>query len=148
MHRAVILCVWPHLLLCTCVHIFSKAWSWYPATASQVMGPLSSSPSPRTVLFSTVRKPWTDVIPCSYEMQHTLKDLVPLKAFLLAGTTVTIVEEKVGGRDSPFPVSRSSVMGPRSLVGKVPASPRLACVHSWPPRCPLDSLLACGAASC
>ncbi|XP_049475356.1 leucine-rich repeat-containing protein 43 [Panthera uncia] len=59
------------------------------------MGPLSSSPSPRTVLFSTARKPWTDVIPCSYEMQHTLKDLVPLKAFLLAGTTVTIVEEKI-----------------------------------------------------
>nr|XP_060468183.1 leucine-rich repeat-containing protein 43 isoform X1 [Panthera onca] len=52
-------------------------------------------PSPGTVLFSTVRKPWTDVIPCSYEMQHTLKDLVPLKAFLLAGTTVTIVEEKI-----------------------------------------------------
>ncbi|KAF0872129.1 LRC43 protein, partial [Crocuta crocuta] len=52
-------------------------------------------PSPGTVLFSTVRKPWTDVIPCNYEMQHTLKDLVPLKAFLLAGTTVTIVEEKV-----------------------------------------------------
>uniref|UniRef100_A0A7N5KGN2 Leucine rich repeat containing 43 n=1 Tax=Ailuropoda melanoleuca TaxID=9646 RepID=A0A7N5KGN2_AILME len=51
-------------------------------------------PSPGTVLFSTVRKPWTNVIPCNYEMQHTLRDLVPLKAFLLAGTTVTIVEEK------------------------------------------------------
>ncbi|XP_014402503.1 PREDICTED: leucine-rich repeat-containing protein 43 [Myotis brandtii] len=52
-------------------------------------------PHPRTVLFSTVRKPWADVIPCNYEMQHTLRDLVPLKAFLLAGTTVTIVEEKI-----------------------------------------------------
>ncbi|XP_027952312.1 leucine-rich repeat-containing protein 43-like [Eumetopias jubatus] len=51
-------------------------------------------PSPGTVLFSTVRKPWTDVIPCNYKMQHMLRDLVPLKAFLLAGTTVTIVEEK------------------------------------------------------
>nr|XP_044631873.1 leucine-rich repeat-containing protein 43 isoform X2 [Equus asinus] len=51
-------------------------------------------PSPGTVLFSTVRKPWAEVIPCNYEMQHTLKDLVPLKAFLLAGTTVTVVEEK------------------------------------------------------
>ncbi|XP_029778136.1 leucine-rich repeat-containing protein 43 isoform X2 [Suricata suricatta] len=51
-------------------------------------------PSPGTVLFSTVHKPWTDVIPCDYKMQHTLKDLVALKAFLLAGTTVTIVEEK------------------------------------------------------
>nr|XP_035940927.1 leucine-rich repeat-containing protein 43 isoform X1 [Halichoerus grypus] len=52
-------------------------------------------PSPGTVLFSTVRKPWADVIPCNYEMHHTLRDLVPLKAFLLAGTTVTIVEEKI-----------------------------------------------------
>ncbi|XP_077015850.1 leucine-rich repeat-containing protein 43 [Tamandua tetradactyla] len=52
-------------------------------------------PSPGTVLFSTVRKPWADVITCGYEMQHTLRDLVPLKAFLLAGTTVTIVEEKI-----------------------------------------------------
>ncbi|XP_073646105.1 leucine-rich repeat-containing protein 43 isoform X5 [Tursiops truncatus] len=42
----------------------------------------------------TVRKPWSDVIPCNYEMQHVLKDLVRLKAFLLSGTTVTIVEEK------------------------------------------------------
>ncbi|GAB5579005.1 leucine-rich repeat-containing protein 43 isoform X1 [Prionailurus iriomotensis] len=56
---------------------------------------LCPSPGAWTILFSTVRKPWTDVIPCSYEMQHTLKDLVPLKAFLLAGTTVTIVEEKI-----------------------------------------------------
>ena len=53
---------------------------------------------PRTVLFSTVPKPWSDVIPCNYEMQHTLKDLVPLKAFLLSGTVVTVVEEKVGAR--------------------------------------------------
>uniref|UniRef100_A0A8C8VW56 Leucine rich repeat containing 43 n=1 Tax=Peromyscus maniculatus bairdii TaxID=230844 RepID=A0A8C8VW56_PERMB len=52
-------------------------------------------PSPGTVLFSTVRKPWTDVIPCNYEMKHTLKELVRVKAFLLAGTTVTIVEEKI-----------------------------------------------------
>ncbi|XP_054384323.1 leucine-rich repeat-containing protein 43 isoform X6 [Pongo abelii] len=52
-------------------------------------------PSPGTVLFSTTHKPWAEVIPCSYEMQHSLRDLVPLKAFLLAGTTVTIVEEKI-----------------------------------------------------
>ncbi|KAL6081648.1 hypothetical protein STEG23_007863, partial [Scotinomys teguina] len=52
-------------------------------------------PSPGTVLFSTVRKPWTNVIPCNYEMKHILKELVRVKAFLLAGTTVTIVEEKI-----------------------------------------------------
>ncbi|XP_059975442.1 leucine-rich repeat-containing protein 43 [Mesoplodon densirostris] len=52
-------------------------------------------PSPGTVLFSTVRKPWSDVIACNYAMQHTLKGLVPLRAFLLSGTTVTVVEEKI-----------------------------------------------------
>ncbi|XP_062038822.1 leucine-rich repeat-containing protein 43 [Lepus europaeus] len=51
--------------------------------------------SPGTVLFSTARKPWSEVIACGYEMQHGLKDLVPLKAFLLAGTTVTVMEEKI-----------------------------------------------------
>ncbi|XP_019589697.2 leucine-rich repeat-containing protein 43 isoform X2 [Rhinolophus sinicus] len=56
---------------------------------------LQLCPSPGTVLFSTVRKPWADVIQCNYEMQHRLRDLVPLKAFLLAGTTVTVVEEKI-----------------------------------------------------
>lgn len=50
---------------------------------------------PRTVLFNTVHKPWADVIPCTYEMKHTLKELIRVKAFLLAGTTVSIVEEKV-----------------------------------------------------
>nr|KAF6466199.1 leucine rich repeat containing 43 [Rousettus aegyptiacus] len=75
--------------------------------------PLSSPSAPRTVLFSTVRKPWADVIPCGYEMQHTLRDLVPLKAFLLAGTTVTIVEEKILSWplvappvDSPLPAKK------------------------------------------
>nr|XP_025874640.1 leucine-rich repeat-containing protein 43 [Vulpes vulpes] len=90
-HRAVIL----GLASWHAVHIFSKALSSSLATASRVMVPCLPLPSPRTVLFSTTRKPWTDVIPCNYEMQHSLRDLVPLKAFLLAGTTVTIVEEKI-----------------------------------------------------
>ncbi|KAK2502281.1 hypothetical protein MC885_013781 [Smutsia gigantea] len=70
-------------------------------------------PSPGTVLFSTARKPWAEVIACNYEMQHTLKDLVPLKAFLLAGTMVTIVEEKIlswpkvlSAVDSPLPAEK------------------------------------------
>uniref|UniRef100_F7FJD5 Leucine rich repeat containing 43 n=1 Tax=Rattus norvegicus TaxID=10116 RepID=F7FJD5_RAT len=52
-------------------------------------------PSPGTVLFSTMHKPWADVIPCTYEMKHTLKELIRVKAFLLSGTTVSIVEEKI-----------------------------------------------------
>ncbi|XP_021568881.1 leucine-rich repeat-containing protein 43 [Carlito syrichta] len=80
-------------------------------------------PSPGTVLFSTVRKPWADVIPCNYEMQHTLRDLVPLKAFLLAGTTVTIVEEKIlswpvvpPAVDSPLPAKKEK--GEKDKKGK------------------------------
>ncbi|KFO23539.1 Leucine-rich repeat-containing protein 43 [Fukomys damarensis] len=56
---------------------------------------IPSSSAPRTVLFSTDHKPWADVIACSYEAQHSIRDLGSLKAFLLAGTTVTIVEEKI-----------------------------------------------------
>lgn len=91
-------------------------------------------PPPRTVLFSTVRKPWADVIPCGYEMQHTLRDLVPLKAFLLAGTTVTIVEEKVEFSvvDTLPPKARPS-SSPCSLAStacapfqKDPSQPRLS----------------------
>ncbi|XP_070255910.1 leucine-rich repeat-containing protein 43 isoform X1 [Myotis yumanensis] len=112
-------------------------------------------PSPGTVLFSTVRKPWADVIPCNYEMQHTLRDLVPLKAFLLAGTTVTIVEEKVGSPWRPVPLPVHFLSGPapqfswfQLLSRKTPAGPSVAHVPSRPPCCPLDSLLARGAASC
>ncbi|XP_035299207.1 leucine-rich repeat-containing protein 43 isoform X3 [Cricetulus griseus] len=67
-------------------------------------------PSPGTVLFSTVRKPWSDVIPCNYEMKHILKELVRVKAFLLAGTTVTIVEEKT----LSWPVMPTPVESPMS----------------------------------
>ncbi|KAM6155775.1 leucine-rich repeat-containing protein 43 [Rhynchocyon petersi] len=52
-------------------------------------------PSPGTVLFSTAHKPWSNIITCSYEAHHLLRDLVRLKAFLLSGTTVTIVQEKI-----------------------------------------------------
>uniref|UniRef100_A0A286XJN9 Leucine rich repeat containing 43 n=1 Tax=Cavia porcellus TaxID=10141 RepID=A0A286XJN9_CAVPO len=52
-------------------------------------------PAPGTVLFSTEHKPWANVIACGYEAQHSVKDLRPFKAFLLAGTVVTIVEEKI-----------------------------------------------------
>ncbi|XP_036598106.1 leucine-rich repeat-containing protein 43 [Trichosurus vulpecula] len=52
------------------------------------------NPAPGSVLFSTIRKPWTNIIEYDYKMKHNLKDLVPLKAFLLLGTNVSIVEEK------------------------------------------------------
>uniref|UniRef100_A0A8C3WR29 Leucine rich repeat containing 43 n=1 Tax=Catagonus wagneri TaxID=51154 RepID=A0A8C3WR29_9CETA len=74
-------------------------------------------PSPGRALFSTVRKPWADVIPCGYEMQHTLKDLVPLKAFLLSGTTVTIVEEKILSWPALASPSLPPVLSPQERKG-------------------------------
>ncbi|KAK2102813.1 Leucine-rich repeat-containing protein 43 [Saguinus oedipus] len=59
---------------------------------------------PMTVLFNTTHKPWAEVIQCNYEMQHVLRNLVPLKAFLLAGTTVTIVEEKQAPKKKKEPL--------------------------------------------
>ncbi|XP_072456662.1 leucine-rich repeat-containing protein 43 isoform X4 [Notamacropus eugenii] len=55
-------------------------------------------PAPGSVLFNTLRKPWSNIIDYDYNMKHTLKDLVPLKAFLLLGTQVSIVEEKFLGK--------------------------------------------------
>ncbi|XP_049624185.1 leucine-rich repeat-containing protein 43 [Suncus etruscus] len=52
-------------------------------------------PSPGTVLFSTEHKPYADVISYGYQMLHSFKGLAPLKTFLLSGTTVTVVEEKI-----------------------------------------------------
>uniref|UniRef100_A0A8C4YSE6 Leucine rich repeat containing 43 n=1 Tax=Gopherus evgoodei TaxID=1825980 RepID=A0A8C4YSE6_9SAUR len=43
----------------------------------------------------TPRKPWAETIECSHRKEHVTGDLVALKAFLMAGTTVTVVEEKV-----------------------------------------------------
>ncbi|XP_067395680.1 leucine-rich repeat-containing protein 43 isoform X2 [Emydura macquarii macquarii] len=43
----------------------------------------------------TLRKPWAETIECSYRKEHVAGDLVALKAFLMSGTTVTVVEEKV-----------------------------------------------------
>uniref|UniRef100_A0A4W2C9P3 Uncharacterized protein n=1 Tax=Bos indicus x Bos taurus TaxID=30522 RepID=A0A4W2C9P3_BOBOX len=75
-------------------------------------------PSPGTVLFSTVPKPWSDVIPCNYEMQHTLKDLVPLKAFLLSGTVVTVVEEKILSWPVEQPSSSDSPLAAKKGKGE------------------------------
>uniref|UniRef100_A0A8C3IQM3 Leucine rich repeat containing 43 n=1 Tax=Chrysemys picta bellii TaxID=8478 RepID=A0A8C3IQM3_CHRPI len=43
----------------------------------------------------TPRKPWAETIECSHRREHVTGDLVALKAFLMTGTTVTVVEEKV-----------------------------------------------------
>ncbi|XP_032931955.1 leucine-rich repeat-containing protein 43 isoform X2 [Catharus ustulatus] len=46
-------------------------------------------------VFATPGQPWADTIDCSYRKEHVDKDLVGLKAYLEAGTIVSVVEEKV-----------------------------------------------------
>ncbi|XP_061458526.1 leucine-rich repeat-containing protein 43 isoform X2 [Rhineura floridana] len=63
-------------------------------------------------IYSTPRKPWAEVIECEYTKGHITRDLVALKAYLLAGTTVTVVEEKAGTKKkkkSPSPELRSDI---------------------------------------
>ncbi|KAG6932951.1 leucine rich repeat containing 43 [Chelydra serpentina] len=55
----------------------------------------SESPAKRVNRHLTLRKPWAETIECSHRKEHITGDLVALKAFLIAGTTVTVVEEKV-----------------------------------------------------
>ncbi|XP_024051893.1 leucine-rich repeat-containing protein 43 [Terrapene carolina triunguis] len=52
-------------------------------------------PANRANRHLTPRKPWAETIECSYRKEHVTGDLVALKAFLMTGTTVTVVEEKV-----------------------------------------------------
>lgn len=104
------------------------------------------------MLFNTVHKPWSDVIPCTYEMKHTLKELIRVKAFLLAGTTVSIVEEKVSRpRGSgilfppcPPPASLSPFQkGQDGCWGVGSSSGSAAWLRVGSSHC-LDPLLACG----
>uniref|UniRef100_K7G5T0 Leucine rich repeat containing 43 n=1 Tax=Pelodiscus sinensis TaxID=13735 RepID=K7G5T0_PELSI len=43
----------------------------------------------------TIRKSWAETMDCNHRKEHITGDLVELKAFLMAGTTITVVEEKV-----------------------------------------------------
>ncbi|XP_037365765.1 leucine-rich repeat-containing protein 43 [Talpa occidentalis] len=74
-------------------------------------------PSPGTVLFSTAHRPWAEAVAFGYEMLHALADLRRLKAFLLAGTTVTVVEEKIVSW-AAAPPSDSSLPGRRRAPDK------------------------------
>uniref|UniRef100_A0ABM5F2N9 Leucine-rich repeat-containing protein 43 isoform X1 n=1 Tax=Pogona vitticeps TaxID=103695 RepID=A0ABM5F2N9_9SAUR len=61
-------------------------------------------------IHATPRKSWAETIECDYKKEHLTRDLVGLKAFLLAGTTVSVVEEKV--------VSWPIVVSPDESPGK------------------------------
>ncbi|XP_026542629.1 leucine-rich repeat-containing protein 43 [Notechis scutatus] len=44
---------------------------------------------------TTAKKGWTETVDCDYRKEHLTEDLVALKVYLLAGTTVSVVQEKV-----------------------------------------------------
>ncbi|XP_063171914.1 leucine-rich repeat-containing protein 43 [Candoia aspera] len=63
-------------------------------------GPAQFSPRPdlqpeAVNTHTTAGKAWAETIDCEYRKEHLTQDLVALKAYLLAGTTVVVVEEKV-----------------------------------------------------
>ncbi|EDM13636.1 leucine rich repeat containing 43, isoform CRA_a, partial [Rattus norvegicus] len=53
-----------------------------------------------------MHKPWADVIPCTYEMKHTLKELIRVKAFLLSGTTIISWPVVPTPVESPLPAKK------------------------------------------
>ncbi|XP_015670916.1 leucine-rich repeat-containing protein 43 [Protobothrops mucrosquamatus] len=65
------------------------------APSSQPSPKLDLQPEPGANTHSTAKKGWAEAIDCDYRKEHLAQDLVGLKAYLLAGTTVSVVEEKV-----------------------------------------------------
>ncbi|XP_066466093.1 leucine-rich repeat-containing protein 43 [Tiliqua scincoides] len=70
------------------------------------------SPSETANVHSTLRKPWAETIECDYRKKHVTEDLVALKAYLLAGTTVAVVEEKVVYSVVSWPIIDTPVESP------------------------------------
>ncbi|XP_025914586.1 leucine-rich repeat-containing protein 43 [Apteryx rowi] len=68
-----------------------------PWGASGRSGPSAEPPRrPRAAqVHATPAKPWADPMDCGYRREHAAPDLVGLKAFLEAGTVLSVVEEKV-----------------------------------------------------
>ncbi|XP_058014776.1 leucine-rich repeat-containing protein 43 [Ahaetulla prasina] len=63
--------------------------------SSQLSPKSDLQPEPGVNTHSTAKKSWTETIDCDYRKEHLTRDLVALKAYLLAGTTVSVIEEKV-----------------------------------------------------
>ncbi|XP_070807216.1 leucine-rich repeat-containing protein 43 [Pituophis catenifer annectens] len=65
-------------------------------TGSSQPSPKSDQlPEPGANTHSTAKKGWTEIIDCDYRKEHLTEDLVSLRDYLLAGTTVSVIEEKV-----------------------------------------------------
>lgn len=73
-----------------------KSFSRRGSTRSPMDSPIKiASPLETVNVHATPRKPWAETIECDYRRRHVTEDLVMLKAYLLAGTTVAVVEEKI-----------------------------------------------------
>ncbi|XP_048370962.1 leucine-rich repeat-containing protein 43 [Sphaerodactylus townsendi] len=64
-----------------------------------------------TNVYYTLRKSWAETTECEYRKEHITKDLVALKAYLLAGTTLAVVEEKIVSWPVESPVETPSKKG-------------------------------------
>ncbi|XP_078523683.1 leucine-rich repeat-containing protein 43 isoform X2 [Lissotriton helveticus] len=64
--------------------------------------------------YSTAAKSWEEVIDNNYRQEHVLGDILGLKAFLLHGTTVDVIEEKT----LYWPAKEAPVEGGRPQSGK------------------------------
>ncbi|XP_055575970.1 leucine-rich repeat-containing protein 43 [Falco cherrug] len=78
-------------------HVDSSASAWGTGETGRQQEPAATGePKAHSAkVFATPGKPWADTIDCSYRKEHTAKDLVGLKSYLEAGTTVSVVEEQV-----------------------------------------------------
>ncbi|XP_067163444.1 leucine-rich repeat-containing protein 43 [Apteryx mantelli] len=88
------------------VAVVARSYSvTYEFAASEDVGSPEVCASPRerqplatpvgAQVHATPAKPWADPMDCGYRREHAAPDLVGLKAFLEAGTILSVVEEKV-----------------------------------------------------
>nr|XP_008119554.1 PREDICTED: leucine-rich repeat-containing protein 43 [Anolis carolinensis] len=86
-----------------------KQTSSWPPQSLEVLSK-TEMPAQTANTHCTLRKPWAETIKCEYKKEHVTRDLIALKAYLLTGTNVAIVEEKGGNKKkkkSPSPELRS-----------------------------------------
>ncbi|XP_062814759.1 leucine-rich repeat-containing protein 43 isoform X2 [Anolis carolinensis] len=71
-----------------------KQTSSWPPQSLEVLSK-TEMPAQTANTHCTLRKPWAETIKCEYKKEHVTRDLIALKAYLLTGTNVAIVEEKI-----------------------------------------------------
>ncbi|XP_060641964.2 leucine-rich repeat-containing protein 43 [Anolis sagrei] len=73
--------------------LMKQTSSWQPQSLEVLSK--TEMPAQAANVHCTPRKPWAETIKCEYRKEHVTRDLIALKAYLLTGTNVAIVEEKI-----------------------------------------------------